>query len=188
METVIYTSNINGQPLRNKLKVVLLASEKTVGGTQTRHLEAPFESGIFKTSDPEMIKLMDNFPRYGWEYCRLEEVPMGNIPSPDPTAIPPGAREPESSVLKPDVGDRGKEVLGALVQAPELPPIDPDPTAGQRTQVIPNKAPGAGAETLVDMDMGQLNHIAKELGLNVQIRKGRTKAIVIQEIEAARSK
>lgn len=187
METVIYTSNINGQPLRNKLRVVVVPAMKTAIGTMTERVEAKFVSGIFKTNDPAVIKLMDSFARYGWEYCRLEEVPMGNIPKPDPSAIPPDARPPEAAVLSPDLANRGKEAMGELVQAPELPAIDSDPTAGQRSQVIPNKAPGAGAERLVDMDMGQLNHIAKEMGLDVQIRKGRTKEVVIAEIEAARS-
>lgn len=186
---VVYTSNINGQPLRNGLRVVLIPSKKLHDGMMTESVIAKFESGIYKTSDPDVIKLMDDFPRYGYEYCRLEELEMGQAApaSPDQNpAPPPDARAPEGAVLK-EIGDRGSEVMEGGVVAPELPPKDPDKTAGMTTQVVPVNVPGAPNQKLESMNMGQLNAICKKLGIPTKIVEGRTKAVVIQQIEVAES-
>lgn len=188
MSTVIYTSSINGQPLRNNMKVVLVPSEKMHNGMMSKNVIAQFKSGIFQTGDPKMIKLLDDFPRYGFEYCRQEELNMGKAApaGPDQAYVSPDAREPEGAVLK-EIGDRGKNAMEGGVVAPELPEIDPDKTAGMKTQVVPVNVPGAPNRKLESMNMGELNARCKELGISTQIREGRTKAVVIQEIEVAES-
>lgn len=195
-EEVIYTSSINGQPPRNALSVVVKSKLKNQLGLYDVLATANFKKGIFRTSDPQVIKAMNEYEGYGLTYCRIEEAPQA-IAAFKPGArfnTPPEFKPPPETVLREDLEKRGEKALGPEVEAPVAPGEDREQKPPMRRQVsnpVHVKTPGAEEspeKLLEEMNLGALRKLAKSLGLKIGVGKGIDKAHIVNAIKGAQSK